>query len=188
MLPGMVRDADATRQRLLDAALAEFAEHGIAGARVDRIAAQAESNKAQIYHYFGGKAQLFDAVYGSIVRRVVEATPITTDDLPGYAAGLARLYDVHPEVMRLAVWHRLEPGGPGADPIGAEATSRNVAQIARAQAAGALPAHFPPAVLLGLVQHIAATWTEVNPEFPGALPDAEQRYAYVADAVRKLIT
>ncbi|QTR02277.1 helix-turn-helix transcriptional regulator, partial [Saccharothrix algeriensis] len=87
----MVRDADATRQRLLDAALAEFAEHGIAGARVDRIAAQAESNKAQIYHYFGGKAQLFDAVYGSIVRRVVEATPITTDDLPGYAAGLARL-------------------------------------------------------------------------------------------------
>ena len=55
-------DAQATRRRLLDAAYSEFAQYGIAGARVDRIAEAADSNKAQIYHYFGGKIQLFDAV------------------------------------------------------------------------------------------------------------------------------
>jgi AcrR family transcriptional regulator len=49
----MIRDAEATRQRLLDAAAEEFAARGIAGARVDRIAQAARSNKAQIYHYFG---------------------------------------------------------------------------------------------------------------------------------------
>ena len=40
------RDAEATRRRLLDAATAEFAAYGIAGARVDRIAAEARSSAA----------------------------------------------------------------------------------------------------------------------------------------------
>ena len=57
----MVRDADATRRRLLDAAAEEFAAFGIAGARVDRIAVAAASNKAQIYHYFGNKDKLYEA-------------------------------------------------------------------------------------------------------------------------------
>jgi hypothetical protein len=34
----------------------EFAQYGIAGARVERIGEAADSNKAQIYHYFGGAA------------------------------------------------------------------------------------------------------------------------------------
>ena len=63
-----LRDAQATRRRLLDAACAEFAQYGMAGARVERIAEAAGSNKAQIYHYFGGKAQLFDAVCGTAPR------------------------------------------------------------------------------------------------------------------------
>ena len=62
------RDSEATRQRLIEAARREFGEFGIAGARVDRIAANAEANKAQIYHYFGSKDQLFDAVWESIVK------------------------------------------------------------------------------------------------------------------------
>ena len=44
----MKRDATATRQRILDHATAEFARYGIAGARVDRIAAAAGSNKAML--------------------------------------------------------------------------------------------------------------------------------------------
>ena len=42
-MPG---DAQATKRRLLAAATAEFAAHGLAGARVDRIAAAARANKA----------------------------------------------------------------------------------------------------------------------------------------------
>ena len=64
MLPGMAaeRDSTATKARLLEAATEEFAAHGIAGARVDRIAAAANANKQLIYAYFGSKDQLFDAV------------------------------------------------------------------------------------------------------------------------------
>ena len=55
--------AESARRRLLDAAYAEFAQYGLAGARVERIAEAAGSSKAQIYHYFGSKTQLFDAVF-----------------------------------------------------------------------------------------------------------------------------
>jgi AcrR family transcriptional regulator len=56
------RDADATRQRILAAAKKEFAAHGLGGARVDAIAERARANKRMIYHYFGGKEDLFRAV------------------------------------------------------------------------------------------------------------------------------
>jgi AcrR family transcriptional regulator len=56
------RDADATRQRILKAAKAEFAKLGLGGARVDTIADRAKANKRMIYHYFTGKDDLFRAV------------------------------------------------------------------------------------------------------------------------------
>ena len=70
------RDAEATKARILDAASAEFAEHGIAGARVDRIAAAADANKSLIYAYFGNKDGLFDAVFEALVASTVEEVPI----------------------------------------------------------------------------------------------------------------
>lgn len=60
--PAFVRDADASRARILDAATAEFAAHGLAGARVDGIAAAAGANKRMLYYYFGNKEALFIAV------------------------------------------------------------------------------------------------------------------------------
>lgn len=51
--------AQATRQRILDAALAEFASKGLAGARVDEIAARAGANKRMLYAYFGAKEELW---------------------------------------------------------------------------------------------------------------------------------
>jgi AcrR family transcriptional regulator len=56
------RDPIRTRQRILDAALAEFAVKGFAGARVDAIARRAGNNKRMLYHYFGDKEGLFRAV------------------------------------------------------------------------------------------------------------------------------
>jgi AcrR family transcriptional regulator len=51
--------ASATRQRILDAALAEFAEKGLAGSRVDDIAARAGANKRMLYAHFGSKEELW---------------------------------------------------------------------------------------------------------------------------------
>lgn len=56
---GLSPRAAATRQRILDAALAEFAANGLAGARVDEIAARAGANKRMLYAHFGGKDELW---------------------------------------------------------------------------------------------------------------------------------
>jgi AcrR family transcriptional regulator len=56
------RDAERTRSALLDAAVAEFGAKGLAGARVDVIAARAGVNKQLISYYFGGKQGLHDAI------------------------------------------------------------------------------------------------------------------------------
>lgn len=57
-----VRDAEATKARILDAAKKEFAKNGLGGGRVDDIAEKAKANKRMIYHYFGSKEGLFQTV------------------------------------------------------------------------------------------------------------------------------
>ena len=56
------RNPERTRERILSAALKEFAAKGFAGARVDAIASRASINKRMLYHYFGNKEGLFRAV------------------------------------------------------------------------------------------------------------------------------
>jgi AcrR family transcriptional regulator len=186
----MVRDAEATRQRLLDAAAEEFASRGIAGGRVDRIAEAAQSNKAQIYHYFGSKDGLFDAVFDRIVNATVTDTPIDPTDLPEYAGRLFDRYQKHPEVQRLATWYRLERAD-GADPITAIVASNSdkVKAIDEAQRSGRLTTRFEPAVLLALVLTISSTWSSMTPEYAGLLrrlPAAKRRQTIV-DAVAALL-
>lgn len=76
------RDPAAVRQRILLAALAEFSEKGLGGARVDVIAERARANKRMLYHYFGNKDDLFLAVlefaYGEIRSAELE---LNLDDL-----------------------------------------------------------------------------------------------------------
>jgi TetR/AcrR family transcriptional regulator len=62
------RDPAATRRKLLTAARREFASSGLAGARVDEIAARAGVNKQLVYHYFGDK----DALYLAVLEWVYE--------------------------------------------------------------------------------------------------------------------
>jgi AcrR family transcriptional regulator len=155
----VTRDAAATRQRLIDAARAEFAEFGIAGARVDRIAANAEANKAQIYNYFGSKGRLFDAVWESVVQQVIETVPIDATDLAGYATKLADAYWQHPEIRRLVSWQRLERGHDGPHLFAVRHTKAAVDAIAKAQADGTVSDHFEPGVLLALIINVASLWT-----------------------------
>ncbi|WP_457588846.1 TetR/AcrR family transcriptional regulator [Ensifer canadensis] len=57
-----IRDAEATKARILEAAKKEFAKNGLGGARVDEIAEKASANKRMIYHYFESKERLFQTV------------------------------------------------------------------------------------------------------------------------------
>lgn len=69
-LPARTRDPERTRRAILDAAKSEFCQHGLTGARVERITRKSHSNARMIYHYFGNKEGLYlavlEAVYGEI--------------------------------------------------------------------------------------------------------------------------
>jgi AcrR family transcriptional regulator len=67
-----VRDAEASKARVFEAAAAEFAAHGFAGAKVDRIAGGARVNKAMIYYHFTNKAALYRAVIGDMFAATAE--------------------------------------------------------------------------------------------------------------------
>src|SRR3954464_2425054 len=98
----------ATRQRIIDVATREFAEHGIAGARIERIVSAARTNKAQLYAYFGNKEGLFDAIFFGSLERIVNVVPIDAADLADWAVRLYDEYLQRPDLIRLATWARLE--------------------------------------------------------------------------------
>jgi AcrR family transcriptional regulator len=186
-MPG---DADATRRRLIDAATAEFSAHGIAGARVDRIASAARSNKAQIYHYFGSKDGLFDAVFTTMCVDTVNDVPIEVTDLPEYAGRLFDSYEQRPYVQRLATWYRLERGAANS-PVDAVIASNKtkVAAVAAAQKKGDLPDRFSAVDLLGLVLHLSGFWSSNVPEYDALVTrhSRAHRRQVVVDAVAALI-
>ncbi|MFH8387292.1 TetR family transcriptional regulator [Kitasatospora sp. NPDC018058] len=106
----MAYDSTATKERILTAATSEFAAHGVAGARVDRIAAQAQANKRAIYDYFGDKNKLFAAVLERLMADLARAVPPGDDDLSAYAERLFDYHRAHPEALRLLMWEALELG------------------------------------------------------------------------------
>ncbi|WP_181429200.1 TetR family transcriptional regulator [Curtobacterium sp. MCSS17_008] len=180
--------ADAMRATLLAAARDEFSAHGIAGARVERLAATAGSNKAQVFHYFGGKDGLFDALLTHELTAALDAAPLDTADLPEWAG---RLHDVtveRPWVQRLATWHRLERPDVALETL-VERHGEAVAEVERAQRAGVLPRRFRPAVLFGLVVHLAVFWTALAPEAAGSVAAVTppRRRQVVVDAVGALL-
>lgn len=71
--PRRTRDADRSQQALLIAAKEEFAEHGLGGARMERIAQRAGLNKRLIYYYFDDKERLFQAVLEQAYEDIREA-------------------------------------------------------------------------------------------------------------------
>ncbi|MDE2596669.1 MAG: helix-turn-helix transcriptional regulator, partial [Sphingomonadales bacterium] len=52
------QEALETRENILDVATQEYADKGLAGARIDEIAEKTNSSKRMIYYYFGGKDEL----------------------------------------------------------------------------------------------------------------------------------
>ncbi len=111
------RDADRSQQTILLAARDEFAQHGLAGARVDRVAERAGLNKRLIYYYFSSKDELFlavlEAAYADI--RAAEQQLHLADMPPAQA--IRRLteftweyYLAHPEFLTLLNSENLEHG------------------------------------------------------------------------------
>ncbi|MFG1704256.1 TetR family transcriptional regulator [Nonomuraea sp. M3C6] len=181
------RDAEATKARLLQAATSEFAAHGIAGARIERIAAAAKANKALIYTYFGNKDQLFDTVMDTHVTRVLDQVPITPEDLPGYAGRLFDFLVANPHQLRLATWLRLERAHNEPEGLGASMRQK-AAAIAEAQTGDRLTSAFTPEDLLAFTLALANAWVPTSPMAPAELTadQLDARRSAVVEAVRRL--
>jgi AcrR family transcriptional regulator len=182
------RDPDRKRQQLLEAALAEFADHGIGGARVERIARRAGVSAGLVYTFYDGKDGLYEAVYDAIVELTVSAIPINADDLPEYAG---QLYDgarAHPDVMRFVAWYALERGDDhGVRPIVTASMAEKVAAIEDAQRRGTVTGRARAGELLALVLVIANMWQRGSEDVRSLVPEPERRRAIV-EAVRLLVT
>ncbi len=114
-IPG--RSSERTRLDILNIAIAEFADKGYSGARIDEIAARTNTSKRMIYYYFGSKNGLYraalEAAYSDI-RTTESIADVGT--LPPVDA-LRRLTEVtfdyhvtHPEFVRLVMNENMQRG------------------------------------------------------------------------------
>lgn len=183
-----MRDGERSKERLLDAATAEFAAYGIAGARVDRVAAAAQVNKAQMYGWYGSKDGLFDAVFARHLHRIVDAVPLTADDLPGYAVALYDSYLTDPELVRLASWYRLErvPTGQLLATHPGLADAKHDA-IAKAQTDGRIIGGIRPDEIYALVIALAGTWSPISATFTASTADAATDHDRRRTALRRVV-
>ena len=86
-VPRSTRDSEATQTEILDAAVEEFARHGLANAHIEAIASNTGVTKAMIYYYFSNKEGLYEAVlergFNQYFRPLQE---LALDDLPPFTA------------------------------------------------------------------------------------------------------
>lgn len=156
----MPPDATDTKRRILEAARAEFAAHGLSGARVERVAVAARANKQSIYAHFGSKDDLFDTVVGQALVALADAAPFDADDLPAYAGALHDRLDDQPDILRLTTWAVLERPQPIDSEV--ESYRLKIDAIREAQAEGSIPRDHDPVRLLAVVIAIATSWNNAS--------------------------
>jgi AcrR family transcriptional regulator len=186
----MRSDGEATRGRILDAAGREFAEHGLAGARVDRIAAAASASKERLYAYFGDKRSLFVAVLSAHMDEIMESMPVTGDDLPGFVGGIFDFAQEHPEHFRMMEWARLGGDVDLLPVVPAAVRERDSATIREAQRRGFVDPEWEPSELFALLFAVALSRSQlaVTEAGPDASSDTVARHrAAAVRAAQKLV-
>ncbi|MBP2191797.1 TetR/AcrR family transcriptional regulator [Nocardia goodfellowii] len=162
MTASTIKRSDATRQALLRAARDEFAQYGLAGARVDRIAEAAGVNKERIYGLFGSKDKLFDVILIDTMREFLEVVQPLSDTEPGEYVG--KLFDYHlanPQLLRLLLWESLHRGADAHDIDGWRA-AHYLAKFDRAQEQFGVDERLAGRLLLALCG--LANWSHAVPQ------------------------
>ena len=186
------RDPERTRGLIVDAAIAEFAAHGYAGARTSAIAARAGVNQQLISYYFDGKEGLYQAISEQWAQREGD---LTAEDvpLPEQLRRYALEAQHNPDGVRLMAWGGLEYSGPETDVDQvrrSERLQRNVDQLRELQAAGKLAADVDPACLTIMLMaaamatttlpHVIEGLCQVDPRSPEFLEHYAEQVAVVA--------
>ena len=144
-------DSPTARSKLLTAAAEEFADKGIAGSRVDAIAARAGVNKQLLYYYFGSKDGLFRAL---LQLRLARPKSVPADEDPSTGERMAKAARRHLDdqnYIRLLMWEALDSSS---DAEMAEEEERRafygelIERIRQAQAEGSIPSDLDPTQIL----------------------------------------
>lgn len=101
-------DGARSREEILAVATDEFAERGLAGARVDDIAERTRTSKRMIYYHFGSKEGLYKAVLERVYSQIRSVeTQLDINNLPPIEA-MRRIVELtfdydesHPQFIRL---------------------------------------------------------------------------------------
>ena len=187
----MRRSATELRGQILDAARAEFARHGLAGSRIDRIAREAHASKERLYAHFGDKEALFREVVATDVAAFYRSVTLRPDAVPEFAGDVYDLGRNCPEHLRMITWARLEGLAleePHAD--GQAIFEHAVTAIETAQNDGRVDSSWEPLDLLALLFGIGLAWAH-SPDPYESLTDraviARQRRAAV-EAARRVVS
>ncbi|MBV7411081.1 TetR/AcrR family transcriptional regulator [Maritimibacter sp. DP1N21-5] len=104
------QDAEGVKHDILMVAMAEFAENGLAGARIDEIAAKTKTSKRMIYYYFGDKDGLYLAALEAAYGRVREGEHEVEFEAQSVEEAMAelvrRIFDHHrknPDLIRMVM-------------------------------------------------------------------------------------
>jgi TetR/AcrR family transcriptional regulator len=149
---GVVARTD-NQRRILQVAIREFAEKGLAGARVAEIAEQAGVNKQLLYYYFESKDGLFSAALGHMVTFARKVMVTRSSDTYGdwLVAGIRPdTIERRHTLRRLWIWEALERGDA---PIMREEERRDVWEqavdlVRQAQAEGQIDSRFDPEMVM----------------------------------------
>jgi AcrR family transcriptional regulator len=158
---GHIRDAQRTRAALLDAARDEFAEHGYAGARIDRIASRAGVRKQLFYQYFKSK----EAVFEQILDSVEEARTFAQFSAPDPASLFRARFELsNTEVvwLRLVAWEAAAhlPRAPILNETRrTEAIARQIGRLEQMQEEGTLDERWNPC-LVQLAMYALVTYPQ----------------------------
>jgi AcrR family transcriptional regulator len=186
------RDPEATKARIFEAATEEFAAHGIAGARVDRIARNAKANKQLIYAYFGDKQHLFEQVLEKAMLDVAAAVSTDIDDIDAWVDAHIAYHREHPEFLRLQMWEALElaPDQVTAGEARARRYRDKIEKVEAAQRRGLLRDDMPPGYLLTLLTGLI-NYQQALPQsrrfVVGGPDDPAELRNWVRDAARRIV-
>ena len=185
-----VYDAQRTREAILNAAEAVFAEHGFDGTAVDAIATEAGYNKSLLFQYFGDKLGLYtqvlkraDREMGELLARLFasglsdETVALQAQQLRVFLATMVRtLFDYlldHPRLVRMLTWEMAE-GWQTFAQIASQFPPEDTAQFEslfhKAREAGLLRSDFAPVIQLTLMMPLCQVYLAYLPLYQRLLP------------------
>jgi TetR/AcrR family transcriptional regulator len=183
------RDPERTRERILDAALREFGEHGYAGARISAIARRAGVNQQLISYYFDGKQGLYRELSA---RWQALSTALNQPDMPIHevVGNFLQASVDHREWARLLAWQGLS-GNDSDDDAEADAYFHPIVEdVGRRQRNGELAEDLDPAYVL-LVLFGAAFAPTAIPQIvrriTGKQADSPEFLSAYAEQLRRIV-